>query len=164
MPTRKPAKLFEVRPSKIQGLGVFAATSIPKGTLIIEYTGERITPAEADRRYNDDATDHPRVLLFSVDSRTVIDGGVGGNDAQFINHSCEPNCAAVIRKKRVFVEALRDIEPGEELLYDYHLTRESDDEGLEQRYACQCGAPTCRGTMLAPANKTRKKRSKAKAF
>src|SRR5512135_2830277 len=112
-------KLFGVRPSSIQGLGAFALAAIPEGTRIIEYRGERISPAEADRRYDDDASEHPRVLLFSVNSRTVIDAGVGGNEAQFINHSCEPNCEAVTEKRRVFIEALRDITPGEELLYDY---------------------------------------------
>ncbi len=157
MATRR--KLLEVKPSKIQGLGAFAAARIAKGTRIIEYTGERISPAEADRRYNDDASDHPRVLLFSVDNRTVIDAAVGGNEAQYINHSCEPNCAAVTDKKRIFIEALRDIRLGEELLYDYNLTRESDDDAaLEKRYECRCGAPTCRGTMLVPREKQKKER------
>lgn len=160
MTTRK--KLLEVRPSKIQGLGAFATTRIPKGTRIIEYTGERISPAEADRRYNDDTSAHPHVLLFSVDSRTVIDAGIGGNESRFINHCCEPNCAAVTAKKRIYIEALRDIDPGEELAYDYNLTRESDDdEALEQRYACRCGAPTCRGTMLVPRDKHNKERLRA---
>jgi SET domain-containing protein len=160
MATRK--KLFEIRPSKIQGLGAFATTRIPKGTRIIEYTGERITPAEADRRYNDDGSDHPRVLLFSVDGRTVIDAAVGGNEAQYINHSCEPNCAAVTEKKHVYIESIHEIQPGEELLYDYNLTRESDDdEALEKLYECRCGAPNCRGTMLVPKDKQAKRRVKA---
>jgi uncharacterized protein len=160
MATRR--KLMEVRPSKIQGLGAFATSLIPGGTRIIEYTGQRISPAEADRRYNDDASDHPRVLLFSVDGKTVIDAGVGGNEAQFINHSCEPNCAAVTEKKHVYIEALRDIAPGEELLYDYNLTRNDDDApDLEERYACRCGAPTCRGTMLTPKEVKKRKRRAA---
>ncbi len=159
-----PKKLLEVRPSAIQGLGAFASEHISKGTRIIEYTGERITHAEADRRYDDDATEHPRVLLFTVDRRTVIDGGVGGNEAQFINHSCEPNCEAVTQRGHVYIEALRDIAAGEELLYDYNLTRHSDDaEGLEERYACHCGAPTCRGTMLAPKETAKKKKRRATA-
>ncbi len=161
MTTRR--KLLEVRPSKIQGLGAFAAAEIPAGTRIIEYSGERISPAEADRRYDDDSVEHPRVLLFNVDSRTVIDAAVGGNEAQFINHSCEPNCAAVTDKKHVYIEALRDIEPGEELLYDYNLTRNGDDTPeMEQRYACHCGAPSCRGTMLTP-KETAKKKKRASA-
>lgn len=156
MTTRR--KLLEVRSSEIQGLGAFAATRIPRGTRIIEYTGQHISPAEADRRYNDDASEHPRVLLFTVDSRTVIDAGVGGNEAQFINHSCEPNCEAVTVGKHIYIEALRKIEPGEELVYDYNLTRQDDDApDLEQRYACRCGAPSCRGTMLTPKDKAKKK-------
>ncbi len=151
--------LLEVRPSNIQGLGAFATQSIKKGTRIIEYKGQRITPAEADRRYDDDASEHPRVLLFAVDSHTVIDGAIRGNEARFINHSCEPNCEAVTEKRRVFIEAQRDIESGEELLYDYNLTREdSNVPNLEQRYACHCGAPTCRGTMLAPVQNKEKAR------
>ena len=152
-------KLLEVRPSKVQGLGAFALASISEGTRIIEYKGERISPAEADRRYDDDASEHPRVLLFSVDSRTVIDGGVGGNEARFINHSCEPNCAAVTEKKHIYIEALRDIAAGEELLYDYNLTRQDPEAAnLADRYACHCGAPTCRGTMLAPLKQTKGRR------
>ena len=156
-----PRVLLEVRPSSIQGLGAFATTPISKGARIIEYTGERVTPAEADRRYDDDASDHPRVLLFSVDSRTVIDARVRGNEAQFINHSCEPNCEAVTERRHVYIEALRDISTGEELLYDYNLTRHDDDaENLEQRYVCHCGARRCRGTMLAPAQKPKKKKKR----
>ena len=159
-----PNKLLEVRPSSIQGLGAFASAPISKGTRIIEYAGERITHAEADRRYDDDVTEHPRVLLFTVDRRTVIDGGVGGNESRFINHSCEPNCEAVTQRGRVYIEALRDIAAGEELLYDYNLTRTDDDaENLEQRYACHCGAPTCRGTMLAPKQTTKRKKRRAAA-
>jgi SET domain-containing protein len=156
--TRK--QRMEVRRSHIQGLGAFAIVPVRKGTRIIEYLGERITPKEADRRYDDDASEHPHVLLFSVDSRTVIDAGVRGNDARFINHSCEPNCEAVTDNRRVYIEALRDIQVGEELLYDYNLTRHDDDaENLEQRYACHCGAKTCRGTMQAPKAVKKKRRA-----
>ena len=152
---------FEVRPSAIHGLGAFATRPICKGARIIEYTGERITPAEADRRYNDDKSEHPHVLLFSVDSRTVIDASVGGNDARFINHSCEPNCETLTHKRRVYVEALQDIEEGEELFYDYNLTRDGDDSAeLEKRYACRCGSKTCRGTMLRPLPAAKQKRQK----
>lgn len=151
--------MFEIRPSPIQGQGAFATRRIRKGTRIIEYVGERITPAEADTRYDDDRVDHPHVLLFTVDKRTVIDAGVGGNEARFINHSCEPNCEAVVESGRVFIEALRDIAPGEELTYDYHLERHGrDDAEWEQRYACRCGAESCRGTMLAPRRNRSKQR------
>ena len=146
-----PNPYFEVRNSPIHGFGGFATRRIRKGTRIIEYLGERITSEEGDRRYEDDRAEHPHVLLFSVDKHTVIDAGVGGNEARFINHSCEPNCKAVTEKKRVYIEAIKAIAEGEELTYDYNLTRDgTDDEEMEKRYACRCGAKTCRGTMLAP--------------
>ena len=148
MNMRRP--MFEVRYSPIHGLGGFAMRHIRKGTRIIEYIGERITAQEGDRRYEDDRSEHPHVLLFVVDKHTVIDAGVDGNEARFINHSCEPNCKAVIEKKRVYIEALRTISEGEELTYDYNLTRDGKEGPEEEkRYACHCGTKTCRGTMLA---------------
>ncbi len=146
-----PDRLFEIRPSQISGEGAFALRRIRKGTRIIEYLGERVSQDEADRRYDDDGQEHPRVLLFSVDDRTVIDAGVNGNDARFINHSCDPNCRAVTSRGRVHIWAIRDISAGEELTYDYNLTREGVGEAeAYTRYACRCGSATCRGTMLAP--------------
>ena len=149
--------LFELRRSPIQGTGAFAIQPIPKGTRLIEYLGERISQKEADSRYDDDDETHPHVLLFSVDRGVAIDAAVGGNDARFFNHSCDPNCEAIIEKRRVFLETMRDVAPGEELTYDYSLTRDGlDDEESERRYACHCGAANCRGTMLEP-RKTKKK-------
>jgi SET domain-containing protein len=165
MTTSAPAKTlkrYTLRRSPIQGTGAFATRPIRKGTRIIEYLGERISQAEADRRYDDDDPSQP-VLLFNVDRGVVIDAGVGGNDARFFNHSCNPNCDAVIAQRRVFIEAMRDIEPGEELTYDYSLTRDGlDDEESERRYACHCGSANCRGTMLEPRPKRRPKRKQAR--
>ena len=142
---------FEIRPSPIHGRGAFATRRIRKGTRLIEYTGERLTPSAADARYDDDCGEPPHVLLFIVDRRTVIDAGVGGNEARYVNHSCEPNCEAVTEKQRVYLEALRPIAAGEELAYDYQLERGGwPSAEWERRYACRCGAVTCRGTMLAP--------------
>lgn len=143
--------LFEIRESPIAGQGAFALKSIRTGTRIIEYLGERISQEEADRRYDDTIFDQPHVLLFSVDDKTVIDAAVDGNEARYINHSCEPNCRSVTRRGRVHIYAIKDIAPGEELTYDYNLTREgiSDDEA-RTRYVCRCGSRKCRGTMLAP--------------
>jgi uncharacterized protein len=142
---------FDIRPSPIHGRGAFATRRIRQGTRIIEYTGERLTPSAADARYDDDCSEHPHVLLFTVDRRTVIDAGVGGNEARYVNHSCAPNCEAVIEQGRVYLEALRAIAAGEELTYDYQLDRGGwPTAEWERRYACRCGAATCRGTMLAP--------------
>src|SRR5215203_5126153 len=77
-------RLYLVKKSVIHGRGVFAAVTIPKGTRIIEYTGERISHAEAATRYNDEADPNTIVLLFTVNRKTVLDAAVGGNDARFI--------------------------------------------------------------------------------
>lgn len=145
----KPTPSFEVRRSPIAGLGVFATRRIRAGARIIEYVGERISSDEADARYDDDAMDQHHTVLFAVGDDTVIDAAVGGNDARFINHSCAPNCEAVDEGGRIFIEALVDIAPGTELVYDYSLSRDEPwDDRWAELYACHCGAPGCRGTIL----------------
>jgi uncharacterized protein len=148
------AQAFELRRSSIQGRGAFALRPIPEGERIIEYLGERITQAQADERYDDSAMSRHHTFLFSVDDDTVIDAGREGNDARFINHSCDPNCQAVLEDARIFIEALRDIAVGEELGYDYAYER-TEDMGPEEEalYLCRCGAANCRGTILAPPKK-----------
>ncbi|MBS0365042.1 MAG: SET domain-containing protein-lysine N-methyltransferase [Proteobacteria bacterium] len=151
--------LIEVRRSPVHGKGVFAARRIRKGTRLIEYLGERVSHQEADRRYESKATDDAHTFLFIVDSRTVIDAGVDGNDARYFNHSCEPNCESTIERRRVFIEAIRTIEPGEELTYDYQIQREPDDPpDVDVVFACRCGGAGCRGTMLWPQEPQRKRR------
>jgi hypothetical protein len=157
-PPRPPAKkgpkyatspLIEARESGIHGRGVYAVAPIRKGARILEYLGERISHAEADRRYERKSEDDGHTFLFIASNRTVIDAGVDGNDARFINHSCNPNCETVIEGSRVYIDAIRNIKPGEELGYDYQLTWESTDDPAELAlYACRCGAKKCRGTML----------------
>jgi len=143
--------LVEVRNSPVHGRGVFAVAHIPKGTRIIEYLGDRVSHKTADERYEDHDENDNHTFLFIVDRHTVIDAGVGGNDARFINHQCEGNCESVIEHRRVFIDATRDIAPGEELGYDYEIGREKDDPpNVDEIYACRCGSPKCRGTMLWP--------------
>lgn len=137
-----------VRRSGIHGRGVYAARRIRKGTRIIEYVGDRISHEVADARY-DAKPDDGHTFLFVVDDEICIDAGIGGNAARFINHKCDANCETIIEDRRVFIEALRTIQPGEELGYDYQLTWESTDDPEELKlYACRCGAAGCRGTML----------------
>jgi SET domain-containing protein len=141
---------FIVRDSGIQGKGAFARKRIPSGTRIIEYTGEIITHEEADNRYDDAAMERHHTFLFAVDEETVIDGASEENPAKYINHSCEPNCEPVVEGKRVFIDAIRDIAPGEELFYDYAYERDPDGDDDETLYVCLCGSPKCRGSILAP--------------
>jgi len=149
LPRIDSSPLIEARNSAIHGTGVYAIAPIKKGARIIEYIGERISHAEADRRYERKGSDDGHTFLFIASNRTVIDATDGGNAARFINHSCNPNCETVIEQSRVFVEATRNIKPGDELGYDYQLTWDSTDEPEDLAlYACRCGAPKCRGTML----------------
>jgi len=153
---RRP--MIEVRHSPVHGYGVFALRRIRKGTTVIEYLGDRITHAEADERYADKDEKDNHTFLFTLNSKIVIDAGRNGNEARFINHGCEPNCESGILAKRVFIEAIRTIQPGEELVYDYQITRDPDDpDDVDEIFACRCGAPGCRGSMLEPKKPPRKK-------
>ena len=148
---RNGQPLIEVRASALHGLGVFALRPIPSGTRVIEYLGERISHAEADRRYEGKEADDNHTFLFIADESTVIDAGVDGNEARFVNHACQPNCESVIEDARVFIDAIRAIAPGEELTYDYQIQRAADDPpDIDAIFACRCGHPGCRGTMMWP--------------
>ncbi len=156
-PTMKPVagKAFVTRSSKIAGRGAFATRPIRKGERLIEYLGERISHAEADSRYDDASMSDHHTFLFTVSRQTVIDARVGGNEARFINHSCDPNCQAVIDGSRVFIEASRSIALGEELAYDYGYLRDGTETADDEFrvYGCRCGSARCRGTILAPLPK-----------
>jgi SET domain-containing protein len=150
--------LVRVRRSNVHGMGVFATRAIRQGKRIIEYRGERISHAQADRRYDDKDESDNHTFLFIVDRKTVIDAGVDGNDARFINHSCDPNCESVTQARRVFIKAIRDIAAGDELAYDYQIQRDDDDPAnIDAVFACRCGVKSCRGTMLWPAQRAVKK-------
>ena len=128
-----------IRRSPIHSDGVYATAPIKKRAIVVEYTGPRLTYAEADVIYEHS----PRTYLFGMaDGVHVIDGdGI----AAFINHSCDPNCESDEIKGRVVIRALRDITVGEELVYDYCLyDGDKDDLAL-----CVCGARKCRGSMYS---------------
>jgi SET domain-containing protein len=151
-----------IRSSAIHAAGCYTTTAVRKGTRVAEYTGPRVTKEEADRA-NEES---PITYLFGLgDGTIVIDGHCM---AMFINHSCSPNCETVELDGRVWVTAIRNITPLEEITYDYCLYDGGEDEAI-----CNCGATKCRGTMYsreeirrrrAVAKKAlKKKRSKRKA-
>ncbi len=149
---------FRVKSSKIQGKGAFATKRIAPGRRLVEYTGERIGPKQERLRYIDEDMARHHTFLFSIDDHITIDGAVGGSEARFINHSCDPNCEAVEEDERIYIEAIRNIQPGKEICYDYGF--EVDEEDLEEeipRYPCRCGADKCRGTILKINKRTQKK-------
>ncbi len=149
---------FEVRRSKIHGSGVFAAKNIKKGEFIIEYKGLLRSHQEVDAAYDgEDETGH--TFLFTLNEDYVLDANIKGNEARWINHSCNPNCDSEHvdaedgdkSKDRIEIKALRDIKTGEELSYNYGIRlSERHTSKLKKLWACLCGSPKCSGTMLQP--------------
>jgi uncharacterized protein len=140
-----------LRQSRIHSYGCYTTRPIRKGALIVEYVGEYLTYEQADDLY-----DHfPNTYLFGLDGgKRIIDGyGV----AAFVNHSCKPNCETDQIRGKMWIIALRDIESGEELTYDYNLYDGEDDA------PCLCGAQRCRGSLYSATHlrKLAKKRAKA---
>jgi uncharacterized protein len=153
--TSSPKKInyrrIQVRRSGVHGKGVFALQRVLAGETLIEYVGEVITWQAAQDRHPHDPSQPNHTFYFHVDVDRVIDAAHGGNASRWINHACEPNCIADERGGRIFIEALRDIEAGEELSYDYGLMLdERYTKKLKAEYPCWCGAASCRGTLLAP--------------
>src|SRR6201997_608804 len=135
-----------IRSSEIHAAGCYTTTPIRKGARVAEYTGPRLTKAQADKSYDE----LPITYLFGLgDGSVVIDGHCM---AMFINHSCDPNCETEETRGCVWIRAIRKIEPGEEITYDYCLYDGGEDEAT-----CNCGAKNCRGTMYSPKEVRRRK-------
>lgn len=150
--------MIEIRKSPVHGFGVFATRGIPAGTLIGEYTGEMISAAEAAARAEARSLQNPRapIYIFELDAEHFIDASAGtenpsagtisaGADfARFINHSCDENCEALARERRIEIRAIRDIRAGEELSLDYGFAL----AGFFER-PCRCGAKNCAHYIVA---------------
>ncbi len=139
IPIEQGNEFLEVRQSAIHGTGGYARRAIPNGTRIIEYVGEYISKAESERMCEAD-----NEYIFTIDDTKDLNGRVPWNPARFINHSCRPNCEAEWDEGRIYINALCDIQPGEELTFNYGYDLEDFQE-----HACQCGAPACLGYILA---------------
>lgn len=149
-----------VRPARsgIHGRGVYARVDIPDGTRVIEYTGERITKAEARRREAQRLERQRRgqdasVYIFVLNRRYDLDGRRRNNIARLINHSCTPNCRAETVRGRIWIVARRDIPAGTELTFDYGFTL---SEG--RQHPCRCGARRCAGYIVNAAQRWRLRR------
>lgn len=146
---RGESKYCEVRGSEIHGRGVYATCFIPKDERIIEYVGELIDKKESERRGNSQhekslKTGDAAVYIFTLSRNYDLDGNVPWNTARLINHSCDPNCEAWIEGRRIFIHALRDINPGEELSFDYGF-----DVDCYEDHPCRCGKPECVGYIVS---------------
>lgn len=155
----KTGRRIQVRRSGVHGKGVFALQDIAAGEVVAEYVGEVISWDEAQERHPHDPSQPNHTFYFHVDADRVIDANFGGNASRWINHACEPNCETDEQDGRIFIIALRDISAGEELNYDYGLMLEERyTPKLKAEYPCWCGAPSCRGTLLAPKRRISKLR------
>ncbi|MCR6479059.1 SET domain-containing protein-lysine N-methyltransferase [Variovorax sp. ZS18.2.2] len=167
MPSKSPqlaGRRIQMRRSDVHGNGVFAVDDLAEGETLIEYKGELINWKEALRRHPHDPAQPNHTFYFHIDDGRVIDGNVKGNDARWINHSCEPNCEADETDGRVYIKALRNIAAGEELNYDYGLIiDEPYTPKLLSEFPCWCGSEQCRGTLLTPKDEDEEKKKKKKA-
>ncbi len=154
-------KKIEARDSEIHGRGVFATEKIKKGERIVRYKGKLRSHEEVDAIYGGhDENGH--TFLFTLNDDYVVDANVDGNVARWINHSCAPNCESSIEehhkgkrhKDKVWIEAARDIQKGEELTYNYGIVLDEPyTKALKALWACRCGSTNCTGTMLQPKKK-----------
>jgi SET domain-containing protein len=143
---------FEVLSSRVHGQGVFALYHFAAGETVIEYVGEVISMAEAQRRHPHDPSNPEHTFYFHIDDTRVIDALQGGNASRWMNHSCSPNCEPVQVKGRIYLQTRRQVWRGEELTFDYGLvTDEPLTETLKTKYACRCGSKKCRGSLLTAA-------------
>ncbi|RLN32810.1 uncharacterized protein C2845_PM03G05990 [Panicum miliaceum] len=135
--------------SGIHGLGLYTSVFIPRGSMVVEYVGEIVGQRVADKReieYQSGKRQQYKsaCYFFKIDREHIIDATRKGGIARFVNHSCQPNCVAKIisvrNEKKVMFFAERDINPGEEITYDYHFNREDDG----QRIPCFCRSRYCR--------------------
>jgi uncharacterized protein len=131
--------LVEVRTSDIEGRGGFATAHIPKGEYLIEYVGEKISKEESARRCS-----LGNNFIFHLSDEFDLDGSIEENIARFINHSCNPNAEAELDDDKVWIVALRDIAPGEEITFNYGYDLEDYRD-----HPCRCGAANCVGFILA---------------
>ncbi|MEW6159791.1 MAG: SET domain-containing protein-lysine N-methyltransferase [Verrucomicrobiota bacterium] len=133
--------LWEIRPSPIHGSGMFARTALPEGARIVEYVGRLISKTESLEacRQNNEA-------IFYWNEEFDLDGNVEWNPARHINHSCAPNCAAELVESRIWIVALRPIQRGEEITFNYGYDLQDYRE-----HPCHCGASNCVGYILAEA-------------
>lgn len=153
-----PESWVQSRDSTIHGRGVYAQRIIPSGTRVVEYTGERITKAEASLREQQRLERQRRgedscVYIFDLNDRYDLDGRSGDNIARLINHSCLPNCTAETIRGRVWIVARREIAEGEELTFDYGFPYKE-----WRLHPCRCGAPRCVGFIVNKAQRWRVRR------
>jgi SET domain-containing protein len=145
---RGESDFVEVRGSEIHGQGVYCIEPIKKEQYFIEYVGNRIDKEESEKRAWKQFEEHEKngaaaVYIFNLTKKWDLDGNVEWNPARLINHSCDPNSEAIQDGKRIFLQALRDIEVDEEITFDYGF-----DVDCYEDHPCRCGSEKCIGYIV----------------
>lgn len=150
---REHSKSLRISRSAKHGRGVYTKEPIARGEKVIEYVGKLVPVKDSDalgekqmQRAGKSGTGH--VYLFTLNKRYDIDGNVPWNKARLINHSCDPNCEALIIQGRIWVTAKRKIAAGEELTYDYGFNMDS-----WQEHVCRCGTAKCLGYIVSASRR-----------
>lgn len=145
---RGESDFVEVRGSVIHGQGVYCIEPIEKEHYFIEYVGNRVSKEESEKRALKQFEEHEKsgaaaVYIFNLTKKWDLDGNVEWNPARLINHSCDPNSEAIQDGKRIFIQALRDIEVDEEITFDYGF-----DVDCYEDHPCRCGSSNCIGYIV----------------
>src|ERR1700709_743627 len=155
MPAISSNKPYRIGRSRT-GLGLFATKPIKKGARIVRYFGPLL---DSRNKKHDDIENK---YLFELNGRWTIDGSVRKNVARYINHACRPNAESDVsaRKRKVVIRAIKDIEPGEEINYDYGTDY---FKAYLKPIGCKCASCENKRKKLRAEERETKKRAKARA-
>ncbi len=149
-------KLYKIKKSKIDNNGLYASQNISKGTKIIEYKGKIITTKQSAK--NPKFDNSKAIYLFNLNKHYDLDGDFKFNKARLINHSCDPNCEVLGKGLKLWVYAIKNINKGDELSYDYGF---AFDEDFRQ-FPCKCGSKNCIGYIVREGSRWRVKKVRRK--
>ena len=149
-------KLYKIQKSKIDNKGLYASQDIRKGTKIIQYKGKIITTKQSDN--NPKFDNNKAIYLFNLNKRYDLDGDFKFNTARLINHSCDPNCEVLGEGLKLWIYAMKNINKGDELSYDYGFTFDQDF----RQFPCKCGSKNCIGYIVREGSRWRVRKIKRK--
>ena len=142
-------KLYKIKKSNIDKKGLYATKNIKTGTRIIQYKGKIVKNKEVE--INPKFDNSKDIYLFDLNKRYSLDGAFGWNTARLINHSCNPNCEVEVKGYNIWVKAIKKIEKGEELNYDYGFNYDSD----YKQFPCKCRSKNCCGYIVRSESRWR---------
>ena len=146
-------KLYKVKKSNIDKIGLYASKNIKSGTKIIEYIGKLISKKETET--NPKFDNEKDIYLFNLNSKYDLDGDYSWNTARLINHSCNPNCEVEGKGLKLWITTIKDIKKSEELSYDYGFGYDVD----YKQFPCKCGSQNCVGYIVREGSRWRIKKT-----